>query len=213
MDKLISVLEETNSLLSQGFNNNVIEIISIVISGFALIFAVLVPIRIANKQNDIALFEKRFVAYANLLKLKAFSDMLKKDECSFNSKIIATVNPQNIEGERGRRCSEVLLNFQAFFYEGENSPNGVNVARVTLYTVRNLELSLHTLPLLYSKSLENKGEDANKEITRIFEDLASFMDSLINCGPQNEQYRANFVANMDLFVDKYSNVFEEGIRL
>ena len=111
MDELINVLEHIRQLLENDFW----EIVSIIISGTALIFAILVPVRIANKQNKIALFEKRFEAYANLLKLKSFSDMLKKEECSFDSKIIAAANPQNIDGERGRRCSEVLLNFQSFF--------------------------------------------------------------------------------------------------
>lgn len=209
MDELINVLEHIRQLLENDFW----EIVSIIISGTALIFAILVPVRIANKQNKIALFEKRFEAYANLLKLKSFSDMLKKEECSFDSKIIAAANPQNIDGERGRRCSEVLLNFQSFFYNGDKRPDGVNIARVMLYTVRNLELSLQTLPMLYSKNLKNNGKEANKEITKIFEDLAALINSLVTCETNCELYRTNFIVKMDSFADKYSNIFEKGIRL
>ena len=209
MDELIIVLEQIRQLLENDFW----EIVSIIISGTALIFAILVPVRIANKQNKISLFEKRFEAYANLLKLKSFSDMLQKEECSFDSKIIAAANPQNIDGERGRRCSEVLLNFQSFFYNGDKRPDGVDLARVMLYTVRNLELSLQTLPMLYSKNLKNRGEDANKEITKTFEDLAALINSLVTCDVNSELHRTNFIAQMDLFADKYSNVFEKGIRL
>ena len=209
MDELINVLEHIRQLLENDFW----EIVSIIISGTALIFAILVPVRIANKQNKIALFEKRFEAYANLLKLKSFSDMLKKEECSFDSKIIAAANPQNIDGERGRRCSEVLLNFQSFFYNGDKRPDGVNIARVMLYTVRNLELSLQTLPMLYSKNLKNNGKEANKEITKIFEDLAALINSLVTCETNCELYRTNFIVKMDSFADKYSNIFDKGIRL
>ena len=175
--------------------------------------AIVISVKTAEKQNKIGLFEKRFEAYANLLKMKAFADMLKKSECSFEPNVIAKANPQNIEGEKGRRCSEVLSSFQAFFYDGEKKPDGVNIARVMLYTVRNLELSLQTLPMLYSKKLKRKGQDANKEITEIFEDLAAFINSLITCESNNELHRTRFVANMDLFVDKYSDIFEEGVRL
>lgn len=209
MDELINVLEQICQLLENDFW----EIVSIIISGTALIFAILVPVRIANKQNKISLFEKRFEAYANLLKLKSFSDMLKKEECSFDSKIIAAANPQNIDGERGRRCSEVLLNFQSFFYNGDKRPDGVNIARVMLYTVRNLELSLQTLPMLYSKNLKNNGEYANKEITKIFENLAALINSLVTCDINIELHRTRFIAQMDLFADEYSNIFEKGIRL
>lgn len=213
LDKLISVLEETNHLLSQNFNNSTLEIISIVISGVALIFAIFVPIRIADKQNKIALFEKRFEAYSNLLKLKAFSELLKKEECSFDSKIIMATG-RDFEGEKYRRCNEVLLNFQTFFHNGEQKPDSMNVARITLYTVRNLELSLQTLPMLYSKKLVNKGEDANKEITKIFEDFTWFMISLTEAGgPQSDKRRTDFVANMNAFVDKYADVFEKEVRL
>ena len=139
--------------------------------------------------------------------------MLKKEECSFDSKIIAAANPQNIDGERGRRCSEVLLNFQSFFYNGDKRPDGVNIARVMLYTVRNLELSLQTLPMLYSKKLKNNGKEANKEITKIFEDLAALINSLVTCETNCELYRTNFIVKMDSFADKYSNIFEKGIRL
>lgn len=175
--------------------------------------AIGISVSTAKKQNKIALFEKRFEAYANLLKLKSFSDMLKREECSFDIKLLAPVNPQNTEGEIGRRCSEVLTNFQAFFYDGEKRPDSVNVARVMLYIVRRLELSLQTLPMLYSKELKNIGPNTNKEITIIFEDLAEFINSLTTGGSDKELRRANFVTNMDAFVDKYSSIFENGIQI
>ena len=82
-----------------------------------------------------------------------------------------------------------------------------------LYTVRNLELSLQTLPMLYSKNLKNNGKEANKEITKIFEDLAALINSLVTCETNCELYRTNFIVKMDSFADKYSNIFEKGIRL
>ena len=206
-------MEEIVKAIEKIAEKNIIDYLLVIVPIVASLIAIVISIVVSQKQNKIALFEKRFDAYANLLKLKAFSDMLKKEECSFDPKVIAAANAQNVDGERGRRCGEILLNFQAFFYDGEKKPDAVNVARVTLYTIRNVELSLQTLPMLYSKTLKDKGNIANKEITKIFEDLTLFMNSLITCDRNNDQYREGFVAKMDLFVDKYSNIFEKGIRL
>lgn len=213
MDELIVVLEETNRLLSQHFSNNTLEIISIAISGAALLFAILVPVRIANKQNAIALLEKRFAAYSDLLKVKSFADMMKKDDCSFQMKdIIAT--GKDPEFEKARRCSEVLLNFQAMFHSGEVKPDAANVARVTIFTVRSLELSLHTLPMLYSKKLPKKGADASKDVSKIFESLAQFMSAMVEPNRSiNDTDRTDFVSRVDAFFEKYADIFEDGIRL
>ena len=209
MDKLIVTLEETNRLLSQHFSSNTLEIVAIVISGAALIFAIWT----AHRQNTIALFEKRFSAYSNLLKLKSFSDMVKKDECSFQRKDLAA-SGKDPQSEMYRRCSEVLLNFQALFHSGEEKPDANNVVRVTMFTVRSLELSIHTLPMLYSKQLPNKGRDSNKEITKIFEYLALFMNAVMApTVPVNDQHRADFVSSVDAFFEKYADKFEAGIRL
>ncbi len=52
--------------------------ISALISGVAIWFAVLVPKRIAQGQNDIALFEKRFSSYNVFLKYTSFADKIQK---------------------------------------------------------------------------------------------------------------------------------------
>ena len=209
MAELIAVLEETNRLLSNHFNSNTLEIIAIFISGAALFFAIWT----AHRQNTIALFEKRFAAYSDLLKVKSFADMMQKDECSFRPKDLAATG-KDPEIETHRRCSEILLNFQAIFFDGTEKPDAANVVRVTIFTIRSTELSLHTLPMLYSKKLPNKGIDVNKEITTIFEYLALFMIDVTSPAPPfNDQLRTDFVSATEVFFQKYADIFEEGLRL
>lgn len=52
--------------------------VSAVISGVAIWFAVSIPKRIAQEQNKIALFEKRFSSYIVFLKYTSFADMLQQ---------------------------------------------------------------------------------------------------------------------------------------
>lgn len=209
MNGLIAVLEETNCLLSQHFSSNTLEIIAILISGAALFFAIWT----AHRQNTIALFEKRFVAYSNLLRVKAFADMIQNGECSFQLKdLIATGKDPEIEAHRRR--SEILLNFQAVFFDSTEKPDSTTIARVTLFTIRSTELSLHTLPMLYSKYLPNKGIAVNEEITKIFEYFALFMNAITSSTvPLNDQFRTDFVSATEAFFKKYADLFEKGLRL
>lgn len=214
MDKLISVLEEVNKVLAHYTNDNTLEIVSIAISGLALLFAILVPVRIANKQNKIALFEKRFAAYSDLLKLKAYSDLLKSDECSLLSKDVEATGKNPID-EMNRRRKQILVNFHAFFCGDVKSSEDKSVAQFTLFTIRTLEISIHTLPMLYSKKMSNKGRVAGNEITIMFEDLSKFLEAMIPSqhASVNDKYRTNFITEFDAFFDKYADIFENGIRI
>ena len=55
----------------------VISIISVVVSGVAIWFAISVPKKIAENQNRISLFEKRFEFYDQLCLCISFSRMIK----------------------------------------------------------------------------------------------------------------------------------------
>ena len=106
MQELITTLEK---LLAKNFIDYALVIIPIVIS----LIAIALSIVTTQKQNRIALFEKRYDAYSNLLKLKAFSQMLIENDYSFSLEtIIAAGKIPDIEIKH--RCREVLNNFQAF---------------------------------------------------------------------------------------------------
>lgn len=53
--------------------------VGVISSFFAIWFAIQVPKKIAEKQNKIALFEKRYAVYDVLLHCIAFSDIIKDD--------------------------------------------------------------------------------------------------------------------------------------
>lgn len=56
--------------------------VSAIISGIAIWFAVAIPKRIADEQNKISLFEKRFVCYLTLLKYLSFSKSIRSANSS-----------------------------------------------------------------------------------------------------------------------------------
>ncbi len=56
------------------------SIISIIISALAVVMAVRIPKKIADKQDKIALFNKRFDSFSSFQKCQAFADLLKTME-------------------------------------------------------------------------------------------------------------------------------------
>lgn len=74
----LDVLNNIAESINQLGKINWLDVVTLIISTGSLIFAVLVPVRIANKENKTALFEKRFNTYIEITKLIKFSDLLKK---------------------------------------------------------------------------------------------------------------------------------------
>lgn len=63
MEELIRTIQELNKISFIDIIQVVISVLSMVISGFALFYAIKVPKTIANEQNRIALLEKRTQTY------------------------------------------------------------------------------------------------------------------------------------------------------
>ena len=69
MEELIRTIQELNKISFIDIIQVVISILSMVISGFALFYAIKVPKTIANEQNKIALLEKRTQIYLEFVKM------------------------------------------------------------------------------------------------------------------------------------------------
>ena len=213
MEELIKVLQETNALLSEFFHDNTMEFLALAVSVVAAIAAVYVPWKISNRQDKIALFEKRFEAYSDLLKLKSFADVIGKQDCSFKMEDLAATG-KDPNSEMYRRCSEILLNFRSYFCGETESPVGNDLARTTIYRIRSLELSIHELPLLYSGQMKKDSVEASDEITGIFASLAMFMQAIISpIHPVDDKNRTDFVERVSVFFEKYADVIEKELRL
>lgn len=215
MDELIPVLEETNRLLAEYLPRSPIDL-PVVISILALLAAVGVPSYIAYRQNKIALFEKRFAAYSDLLKLKNFAAILKDEQHSFRGEDIAAngADPVQIYHETTHRTFLVNLHFGSIFNYLPEKPGTPETVQSTIAAIKRIEISVNMLPLLYSKRLPNKGKDVSKEITDIFESLLTFMTEITTQNDvTDDKHRTDFIEKTDAFIEKYEERFEAGMRL
>lgn len=77
------IVEAINQLGETGWMNYVklgATVVSLIISTMALIFAIIVPIKIAKRQDQIALFEKRYNLYVRFTKVTAFIKVLETNK-------------------------------------------------------------------------------------------------------------------------------------
>ena len=80
MEELIRVIQELGELSWMDYVQLILTIITIIISAVALIFAIRIPRKIAEEQNRIALFEKRYNIFQFYEKCISFSNALKRAE-------------------------------------------------------------------------------------------------------------------------------------
>ena len=80
MEELIRVIQELGELSWMDYVQLILTIITIIVSAVALIFAIRIPRKIAEEQNKIALFEKRYNIFQFYEKCVSFSNALKRSE-------------------------------------------------------------------------------------------------------------------------------------
>ena len=103
----------------------VISIISVVVSGVAIWFAISVPKKIAENQNRISLFEKRFEFYDQLCLCISFSRMIKNIQTheEIVKFFIATFGRELVKdtSEEGNRGIQSFEDFVSETKENENN--------------------------------------------------------------------------------------------
>lgn len=78
MEELIKAIQELGSLSWIDYVQLGLSVITILISALALFYAIKVPRKIAESQNRIALFEKRYEYYITFTKSIAFVTVIEK---------------------------------------------------------------------------------------------------------------------------------------
>lgn len=210
MDELIPVLEETNRLLAEYLPRSPIDL-PVVISILALLAAIAIPIYIARRQDKIALFEKRFASYSDLLKLKNYADVLNKKTCSFSAEDILAENP-DLKAEMSTRAKVARVLFGTIFTYIPAEGDSVEVAQIAVSTVKRLEISVHTLPFLYDKHLP-KNKDLTEEIGKIFESFSLFVTDITLSENIEDKNRTDFITSVTAFTDQYAELFEKYLKL
>ena len=150
----------------------VFSFLSIAISGVAIWFAVQVPKKIADKQDKIALFEKRYRAYSSLLTLQMFSHAIDKEFLKDD-----TPDEHGMLWDISAKAGLCCLQFATVFgYQPQLLQGQLNIQSVsqTITILKKFETELYMLPFLFKLTNHEKDEMV-KEISSIFEPLLLFM--------------------------------------
>lgn len=195
-DSLNKLIEAINQI----GNINWLDVVTLIISTGSLIFAVLVPVRIANKENKTALFEKRFNTYIEITKLIKFSDLLKE------------IKDKNLSGDL--KAQDVIERFSSVFNcVLSNGSSVLNYENRILPTIEENKNSAKTIVFLYNKTLNHK----QKDIGDVLENIYLELKNLLKVACKNQEYNSlaadSFIKYLDDFIKNYKNALEKPLKL
>ena len=193
----------------------VFSFLSIAISGVAIWFAVQVPKKIADKQDKIALFEKRYRAYSSLLTLQMFSHAIDKEFLKDD-----TPDEHGMLWDISAKAGLCCLQFATVFgYQPQLLQGQLNVQSVsqTITILKKFETELYMLPFLFKLTNHEKDEMV-KEISSIFEPLLLFMTEVTTYSFRehckiDDKNRQEFIEAVNSFCKKYADKFENELQI
>ena len=196
----LDVLNNIAESINQLGRINWLDVISLIISTGSLIFAVLVPVRIANKENKTALFEKRFNTYVEITKLIKFSDLLKEIK--------------DADLSDNLKAQDVIEKFSSVFNcVLSNGSSVLNYENKILPAIEANKNSAKTIVFLYSKTLNHKPKDIGDEIENIYLELKN----LLKVASKNEEYDSfaadSFIKYLNDFMNNYKSALEKPLML
>lgn len=192
-----------------------ISFFSVLLSVLAIIFAARVPKIIADRQDKISLFEKRYYAYSSLLTIQSFAHSLDKE--------FFKENTPDDKGEIWHISAKVGLccvHFATIFgYQPPLVKDGFNAEGIsqTITLLKKFETDVYMLPFLFACT-EAEKENMLKEISEIFEPLLAFMTEVTSynfkedCQIHDED-RKKFVSAANRFAKKYADKFEKELKI
>ena len=195
MQQLIEAVNASNATTFLDWAPIILSVISVLI-------AVYIPVKLARKENQIAIFEKLYAAYSQLLAVRAFADCLKA--------YTLTGGKQSAQETRELYC----VHFETSFgYRPVLSEARESVGRA-LAALRKNELQANMTSLLISGTDEAKNECESK-ITAIYESLFSLTMEVILFFPdkavETNEAVIEFVKHVDTFFDAYCDVIESAL--
>ena len=187
----------------------------VTMSFVAIMVAIWIPKKIADRQDKIALFEKRHDAYSAILSIEVFSKAVDKDifregSKDENGKVITT----------GYKVGLCCLHFaSAFGYYPQISEGYVNYESMiqTLSVLKQYEVRAMTLIFLFPATNEEE-EEMRQGLSEIFEPLLCFMTEVstysFDVGSKiDDMDRQRFIAALKDFKEKYAERFEHELKI
>lgn len=187
------LLNQIINILSQPIS--ISDIISLILTAISVFAAIFVPYRIMKKQNNIAIFEKRFEIYILIEKIINFSKTVEK--------LKALPDKQNPE-EMELSYSNLQIWFSMF-----NKANSYEetIPKDFLTSVKTLDEILTTQSTLLRSASFLFGKDVSQFVLELEQKYQNFIKSLSqNMLPhiKNENY-SNTKTNFNSYVNSHSD--------
>lgn len=191
-----------------------ISLISVVVSGIAIIFAV----NVADKQNKIALFEKRYAAYCEFLCLDKLSRTLKDIEFQpqFNGSIKLSLDEISNEFIKNRtlllNVLKICLSWNIDVDDWETT-----ILQMDNY-IKNFQLSIFSLIFLFKfdesfNIMEDEVQDIFRNMSEmiclVFEESYESDDRI----KEANRIKIELTTAIDDFYRKYANAMEKQLRV
>ncbi len=176
----------------------------IILSVIAVAVAICVPSIIAKRQNKIAVFDKLFAAYSQLLTIRSFEQTIK--DYRFCGSLF------DIKSLRRRLC----FDFMSCFGYLPDLNDCEESAEKAVAILRNVEAQASRIPLLISLN-KSQYENCNKQLQVIFDLLFKITDWFIAFDPSKTEetgkYVKQFVDETEAFFKEYSGIIETELKL
>lgn len=202
---IIESIDSIANAISELGKASLFDIISLIISAASFIFAILVPVRIANKQDKIALFEKRLNAYLELMKLVQFSAWLENENTENNQVIEAFVMSERANYFIRQFCQS--FNCDISMVSLDNVFNKYIAAAIE----RN-RMIVDTIPFLYGRQFKSKREQVTEELKNCYKYLSEFMKSICT-GLDDQINRNNFTTTVEKFMQNYKTILITPLKM
>lgn len=194
MQQLIEAVNASNATTFLDWAPIILSVISVLI-------AVYIPVKLARKENQIAIFEKLYAAYSQLLIVRGFAGSIEGIKFSAESRVLEARELYGV-------CFETSFGYRPNLIEEEESIGKALVA------LRKNELQTYMIPLLISKTEAQKDACAEK-LSAIYEPLFLLTaDVIMYRSKDTEETNAaliGFIKQVDTFFDAYCDVIESAL--
>lgn len=184
--------------------------VGVIASVFAILCAIQVPKTLADRQDKIALFEKRYNAYSSFLTVQNFSNAVSKETYNKNGSIMNTL------AEVELCCFQFAT---VFGYHPQPSSTQLNIQSLyqTITLLNKHETEMEMLPFLFEWSDSEKDEIIT-DISNIFKPLYLFMNNIVSYTFEDDfeidnADRQKFIDAVTCFAEKYAERFERELKI
>ncbi len=174
--------------------------LSLIISLGSLIFAILVPVRIAKTQNKISLFEKRLTVYNEFVKLINFSKHLNE---------IEKIDDSTIKNAPCVAKANMVTEGFSLIFKCEQSTCKTNYVTV----INNNRKLVESIVFLHGKDIKRFSKNSKSEFEKVYESLTQIIKGCCCNNTYTQLEINNFNGYIKTYIEKYIDTMEKSLKL